>query len=173
MALEVQSRVLLPISIRKMEKQLMNRSEVLKISNQQTNDGVLIPLSDDIQFSEFVSSILPLLKFSFPKITLFHVITAPVTTPLDPDDMNGILQVFESRARPIASVLEQQGYSVEIKTAVARSISSAILEEASSNDYALIFMLKRRKVGIRGFFSRSITQQVVERSSIPVISVLV
>jgi len=140
---------------------------------EETKESVLIPLSKDVEFSQFVSSILPLLKFSFPKITLFHVIETPVTASLDPDDLNGILSTFEQMVRPIANLLEKQGYSVEIKTAVARSISSAILEESTSNEYGIIFMLKRRRSGLRGFFSRSITHQVVEKSKVPVISVLV
>ncbi|MBN2228660.1 MAG: universal stress protein [Candidatus Thorarchaeota archaeon] len=143
------------------------------MASKQTTDGVLIPLSKDIQFSHFVSSILPLLKFSFPRVTLFHVVEAPVTSSLDPDDLNGILEDFEKIVKPIAASLEQQGYSVEVKTAVARSISSAIIEESVSNGYAIIFMLKRRKTGLRGLISKSITHQVVERSKIPVISVLV
>jgi len=136
-------------------------------------EGVLLPLSANVEFSEFVSSILPLLKFSFPKITLFHVIEAPMTSSLDYEDLNGILESFESMIKPIAAILEKQGYSVGIKTAVARSISSAILEEATSDEYGIIFMLKRRRTGLRGIFSKSITQQVVEKSNIPVISVLV
>ncbi len=141
--------------------------------SDEIRDCVLIPLSTDVEFSEFVSSILPLLKFSFPKITLFHVIEAPITSSLDPDDLNGILESFESMVTPIAGILEKQGYSVEIKTAVARSISAAILEESTSEEYGIIFMLKRRRTGLRGFFTTSITQQVVEKSNIPVISVLV
>ncbi len=142
------------------------------MQNDKSLNAVLVPLSEGTRFSDFVTSVLPLLRFSSPSITLFHVVEAPITSPLSPESMNGILRRFEDTAKPIAQWFEQQHYKVSIKTAVARSVADAILEETSTGNYAFIFMLKRRRSGLRTRLSRSITKQVSEKSAIPVISVL-
>lgn len=156
-----------------MEEQISNNERVFDMSTSPCADAILVPLSEDVQFSEFVSSVLPLLKFSCPSITLFHVIETPITAPLNTESMNGIARKYEEKVKPIAEWFEKQDYSVSIKTAVARSVPNAILEEIGNGDYAFVFMLKRRRSGLRRQFTRSITKQVSEKSSIPVISVLV
>jgi nucleotide-binding universal stress UspA family protein len=143
------------------------------VSEEPSKTSILIPLSKSIEFSEFVSSVVPLLRFRNPSITLFHVIEAPVTSSLEPEAMNGVAKEFIEWVRPVVEWFEQQKYDVSVKTAVARSIPDAIVEETRVVEYSFVFMLKRRRVGLRGHFSRSITQQVTEQSRIPVISVLV
>lgn len=135
--------------------------------------NVLIPIADNIRFSDFISSILPLMNFNCPRITLFHVITMPVTSPLDPEYLNGIVSEFEETAKPIAEWFKHQEYAVTIKTAVARSVADAIIEETRNNEYSLVFMLKRRRTGFMSLFSRSTTKQVIEKCALPVVSVLI
>jgi nucleotide-binding universal stress UspA family protein len=108
---------------------------------------VLMPISGTISYSDMVAAMLPLLRFEVAVLTLLHVIETPVATPLESPMHNVVL---------------------------ARNVADAIIQETQNADYAFVFMMKRRKrKGIRGLFSRSVTERVIRYVECPVVTVLV
>jgi nucleotide-binding universal stress UspA family protein len=138
------------------------------------DDAVLMPVSGQIEYSDMVAAMLPLLKFQTSHITLLHVIEAPVSTPLESEGMDEILRSAEVKVQPLKDWLNKQGYVAEIKLVTARDVASAIAEEASTSKYSMIFMMKRRrKRGLLGRFSRSVTESVIRNVDCPVVTILV
>jgi len=114
---------------------------------------------------------LPLLKFQTKALTLFHVIEAPISTPLDTEEMKDLVAAAEAKIKPLSDWLAKQGYRVQIKIAVARHVKDAIVEEAQDSRYSMLFMLKRRKRRKR--LSKSVTEEVIRRVQLPVVTMLV
>ncbi len=138
------------------------------------DDAVLMPVSGQIEYSDMVAAMLPLLKFQTSHITLLHVIEAPISTPLQSEGMEEIFREAEMQVQPLQDWLNKQGYIAEIKLVTARNVSSAIAEEAGTTKYSLIFMMKRRrKKGILGLFSKSVTESVIRNVDCPVVTILV
>ncbi len=138
------------------------------------DDAVLMPVSGQIEYSDMVAAMLPLLKFQTNHITLLHVIEAPVSTPLESSGMEEIFSEAEKKVQPLQNWLNKQGYVAEIKLVTARDVSSAIAEEAGTSRYSMIFMMKRRrKKGILGLFSKSVTENVIRNVDCPVVTILV
>ncbi|KXH75338.1 MAG: hypothetical protein AM326_09050 [Candidatus Thorarchaeota archaeon SMTZ-45] len=138
------------------------------------DDAVLMPVSGQIEYSDMVAAMLPLLKFQTSHITLLHVIEAPVSTPLESEGMDEIFREAETKVQPLQDWLNKQGYIAEIKLVTARDVSSAIAEEAGTSKYSMIFMMKRRrKKGILGLFSKSVTESVIRNVDCPVVTILV
>jgi len=107
--------------------------------------GVLMPISGMIEYSDMIAAMLPLLRFQTTHLTLLHVIETPISTPLGSEGMDDVFKEAESKIIPIRDWLNGQGYSAIIKLVTARRVADAIAEEASSIDYSMIFMMKRRK----------------------------
>lgn len=140
----------------------------------QNGDGVLMPISGKMEYADMVASLLPLLKFQASKITLLHVVQAPVQTPLDAPELADIVASVNEPIENLADWLRKQNYNVDVKIITARSIVDAIVDEANTSEYSFVFMMKRRMTrGIRSFFSKSVTQHVIKHVEVPVISVLV
>lgn len=136
--------------------------------------GVLMPISGKIEYADMIAAMLPLLRFQTTRLTLLHVIETPISTPLDTEGMSDVFKEAESRIIPIRDWLNSQGYVATIKLVTARRVPDAIAEDASSTDYSMIFMMKRRrKRGVLGFFSRSVTESVIRHVSCPVVTILV
>lgn len=136
--------------------------------------GILMPISGKIDYSDLIAAMLPLLRFQATYLTLLHVIETPVSTPLGTEGMDDIFKESETKIAPIRDWLNGQGYVANIKMVVARRVADAIIEEANSNDYSLIFMMKRRK--LKGFFTRfskSVTETVIRDVDCPVVTILV
>ena len=130
-----------------------------------------MPFSGDIAYSDMVAAMLPLLKFQTKALTLFHVIEAPISTPLDTEEMKDLVAAAEAKIKPLSDWLAKQGYRVQIKIAVARHVKDAIVEEAQDSRYSMLFMLKRRKRRKR--LSKSVTEEVIRRVQLPVVTMLV
>jgi nucleotide-binding universal stress UspA family protein len=138
------------------------------------DDAVLMPVSGQIEYSDMVAAMLPLLKFQTSRITLLHVIEAPISTPLESEGMEEVFRDAEVKIRPLQDWLNKQGYVTEVKLVTSRSVASAISEEAGTSKYAMIFMMKRRrKKGILGLFSKSVTENVIRNVDCPVVTILV
>ena len=138
------------------------------------DDAVLMPVSGQLEYSDMVAAMLPLLKFQTSHITLLHVIEAPIETPLGSEGMEETFRKAEMQVQPLQDWLNKQGYIAEIKLVTARNVSSAIAEEAGTTKYSLIFMMKRRrKKGILGLFSKSVTESVIRNVDCPVVTILV
>ncbi len=133
-----------------------------------------MPVSATMEYTDMISALLPLLRFQTSQITLFHVIETPVSTPLEPKAFESISKEVETLLEPLKTWLENQGYVVSSKIAVARRVSDAIIEEVSSSPYSLVFMMKRRRnKGFLGFLQKSVTEEVIRSVECPVISVLI
>jgi len=138
------------------------------------DEAVLMPVSGRIEYSDMVAAMLPLLKFQTSRITLLHVIEAPISTPLESEGMEEIFKDAEGKIQPLQTWLNKQGYAAEIKLVTARNVASAIAEEAGTSRYSMIFMMKRRrKKGLLRFFSKSVTENVIRNVDCPVVTILV
>ncbi|MFW9956348.1 MAG: universal stress protein [Candidatus Thorarchaeota archaeon] len=138
------------------------------------DDAVLMPVSGQIEYSDMVAAMLPLLKFQTSQITLLHVIEAPISTPLGSEGMEEIFEEARIRIEPLQNWLNKQGYVSNIKLVTARNVAAAIAEEASTTTYSLIFMMKRRrKTGLLGSLSKSVTESVIRMVDCPVVTILV
>jgi nucleotide-binding universal stress UspA family protein len=136
--------------------------------------GILMPMSGKIEHSDMIAAMLPLLRFQTIHITLLHVIETPISTPLDSEGMDDVFKEAESGIVPIRDWFNNQGYVANIKIVTARKVGEAIVEEAMSSGYSMVFMMKRRrKKGILGRFSRSVTEYVIGNVDCPVITILV
>ena len=135
---------------------------------------ILMPISGKIEYSDMIAAMLPLLRFQTTHLTLLHVIETPISTPLDTEVMGDVFKEAESRIIPLRNWLTSQGYVATIKLVTARRVAEAIAEEASSMEYSMIFMLKRRrKQGLFGWLSKSVTEFVIRNVDCPVITILV
>jgi nucleotide-binding universal stress UspA family protein len=135
---------------------------------------VLIPISGKIDDSDMTAAMLLLLPFHTKRMTLLHVIETPVSTPLNTEGMRDVFKEAEDKITPIRDWLNNQGYVATIKLVTARRVEDAIAEEASSTEYSFIFMMKRRKKrGILGSFSKSVTESVIRNVDCPVVTILV
>ncbi len=135
---------------------------------------VLMPISGTISYSDMVAAMLPLLRFEVAVLTLLHVIEAPVATPLESPMHNEMVNMAIQKLQPLVDWLGDQGYTVDPEVVLARNVADAIIQETQNADYAFVFMMKRRKrKGIRGLFSRSVTERVIRYVECPVVTVLV
>jgi nucleotide-binding universal stress UspA family protein len=136
--------------------------------------GVLMPISGMIEYSDMIAAMLPLLRFQTTQLTLLHIIETPISTPLGSEGMDDVFKEAESKIAPIRDWLNGQGYSAQIKIVTARRVADAIAEEASSIDYSMIFMMKRKKKkGLLGHLSKSVTESVIRNVACPVVTILV
>jgi nucleotide-binding universal stress UspA family protein len=145
------------------------------MTEQNTQNRVLMPIVGTIGYADMLRVMLPLMTFQSPRITLFHVVETPVTTPLDAESLSEVVErVKAEKTKPIAEWLASNGYEVDTKIAVARKVADAIVEETQQSEYSFVFMMKRRRrEGLRGLLSRSVTDEVVRRAECPVVSVFV
>ncbi len=134
-----------------------------------------MPLAGTVDQADMLKALLLLMTFETPRITLFHVVEAPVVMPLDADSMDEIVERAKNeKVKPIAEWLTTNGYRVETKIAVARSTADAIIEEAQSCDYTFVFIMKRRKrKGAKRLMSESVTDKVIRTVKCPAVIVLV
>ncbi len=142
--------------------------------NKSSSEDVLMPVSTNVEYTDMIAALLPLLRFQTSQITIFHVIETPVSTPLDPKAFDEVSKEAEMKLEPLRQWLIDQGYKVATKIAVARHVSDAIIEEVSLSSYSLVFMMKRRQnKGIRRYLQKSVTETVIRNIDCPVISVLI
>jgi nucleotide-binding universal stress UspA family protein len=138
------------------------------------DNGVLMPISGKIEYSDMIAAMLPLLRFQTTHLTLLHVIETPISTPLGSEGMDDIFKEAENRIAPLRDWLNNQGYIATIKIVTARKVEEAITEEAKSSEYSMVFMMKRRqKKGFFGRFSKSVTENVIRNVDLPVVTILV
>ncbi|MFW9907018.1 MAG: universal stress protein [Candidatus Thorarchaeota archaeon] len=144
------------------------------MSQINSAEDVLMPVSANLEYPDMVAALLPLLRFETSMITLFHVIETPISTPLEHAALNELRSTAEQNLAPLQNWLQNQGYKVKTKIVVARHAFEAIIEEANSSRYSLVFMMKRRKKsGYRRILHKSVTEAVINHIDCPVISVLV
>lgn len=138
------------------------------------DNGVLMPISGKIEYSDMIAAMLPLLRFQTTHLTLLHVIETPISTPLGSEGMDDVFKEAENRIAPLRDWLNNQGYIATIKIVTARKVEEAIVEEAKSSEYSMVFMMKRRqKRGFFGRFSKSVTENVIRNVDLPVVTILV
>ncbi len=138
----------------------------------EPNTRVLLPVSGDIEYSDMVAGMLPLLRFRKSSLVLFHVIRLKQSECSREDRTSDLKEAVAKNLTPLADWLTGQGYRVELKTECAGNVVSAIVKEAMRSEYSIVFMMKRRrKRGLLGRFARSVTESVVKRIESPVVIV--
>jgi len=145
------------------------------MTTDEAPNRILMPIAATADQTDMLKALLLLMRFQTPRITLFHVIEAPVEVPLDADSKDEIVErAKKDKTKPIAERLISNGYQVETKIAVARSTADAIIEEAHSCEYTFVFIMKRRKrKGAKRLMSESVTDKVIRTVECPVVIVLV
>lgn len=138
----------------------------------EPNTRVLLPVSGDIEYSDMVAAMLPLLRFRTSSLVLFHVAHLKESECESEERMSELIGTVTKNLTPLTDWLASQGYRVELKTECAEDVVSAIVKEAMRSEYSIIFMMKRRtKKGLLGRFTRSVTESVVKRVETPVVIV--
>jgi nucleotide-binding universal stress UspA family protein len=138
----------------------------------EPNTRVLLPVSGDIQYSDMVAAMLPLLRFRTSSLVLFHVLHLKKSECAREDRMSEFREAVMKSLTPLTDWLTGQGYRVELKTECAEDVATAIVREAKRPEYSVVFMIKRRrKKGLLGRFTRSVTESVVKRVETPVVIV--
>ena len=112
----------------------------------QHPNKILIPLGPALDKVKIVATLQALSSFRNPLIVLFNVIELPSrTAPLDPAYYDSEFKEAEKKYLfNVARWLDEQGYHVKMKVAVARSVVDGIIEEANSGGYEAVLLLKRR-----------------------------
>ncbi len=135
---------------------------------------ILLPVGNRVRDPETLFSLIGSLVLPDDKITIFHVITAPETTPLDKEDFSYLIKEKEKLLESICETLSAKGLKVEKKVGIARDVAEAIVSEAEEGNYDLILMLKRSRKGlIDRVFRRSISSRVACSTRKPVVTILV
>jgi nucleotide-binding universal stress UspA family protein len=123
---------------------------------------ILIPLGPALDKPKMVAALQALSSFRDPLIVLFHVIELPSrTAPIDSAYYESEFKEAEKTyLLQVARWLLDQGYHVQTKVAVARSVEDGIIEEANAGEYAAVLLLKRRAK--KGFLRRhkSVSEKV-------------
>jgi nucleotide-binding universal stress UspA family protein len=117
---------------------------------------------------ELITRVLHVLSaFANPLIVLLHVIEVPSrTATLDPELYPKEIKDAEARLAEISEWLTGQGVSVRSKVAVARGVAEGIITETESDDYLVVFLMKRPvQRGWRRLFNRSVSEQVVRAAN--------
>lgn len=103
-------------------------------------------------------------------ITLLGVITMPVVTSINEDEVKGLKQYQElsSHLNYVEKLFMDFGLeNIYKKIIVSRDVSAAIVEEVSSGDYDLLVLAKRRKPPL--VVRRSVSKSVIPKVYIPVL----
>jgi len=110
--------------------------------------------------------------FKNPKevdITLFTVVTLPITTSLEQDEIVDLPMVEEHKKKleEISTLLQGIGFRVIEKLAFARDIVEAIINEALENPYDMIILVKRRN--LPRFIGRSVSRSLLPKIHKPIL----
>ena len=103
-------------------------------------------------------------------ITLLGVITMPVVTSINEDEVKELKQYQElsNHLEYVEKVLVDFGVkNIYKKIIVSRDVPTAIVEEVSSGDYDLLVLAKRRKPPL--VVRRSVSKSVIPKVYIPVL----
>jgi len=135
---------------------------------------ILVPLGPELDKPKMISALGILSSFKQPLIVLLHVIELPSrTVPLDQAIQESeFKETEEKHVLQVAKWLREQGYNVQTKVAVARSVADGVIEEATNGDYSAVLLLKRRLK--KGFLKRhkSVSEKVSRYVECPVITQL-
>jgi nucleotide-binding universal stress UspA family protein len=108
-------------------------------------------------------------------ITLFNVVEVTSTTlPINSSLFEREIANERSKMQPLASWLNSQNFDVNSKVSVSRSAAEGIVEEANSEGYYFIIMMKRKLRGrFQKFFHKSITEDVIKNTRCMVLTFLI
>ncbi len=158
---------------------------------------ILIPLNQSELSRKVLSSVGELFPTGDNDLTLYFVTKPPTARGFgEPDLAAGyaplpgdasvkptLHPIYESQQRDsikahvrsellqVTSELEQAGYAVSVKVGFSNNPVEAILRYIEENDFNLIAMSTRARVGVTRFFFRNIADILAERSKIPVLLV--
>ncbi len=140
--------------------------------SRQTSAKLLIPVGDSVSRKLIAEALHLLSAFKKPLIVLFNVIEVPsMTATLETEPYRLQIDQAEKRLNDLAKWLTAQDLTVLVKVVVARNVAEGIIEETESDDYAAVFMMKRKtRKGMRGIFRRSVSQKVVRGANCFVIT---
>ena len=140
--------------------------------NRPTSAKLLIPVGKSVSKKLIAEALHLLSAFKKPLIVLFNVIEVPSrTAPLETEPYRVQIDQAEKRLNDLAKWLTAQDLTVLVKVVVARNAAEGIVEETEGDDYAAVFMMKRRtRKGWRGLFARSVSQRVVRGANCFVIT---
>ena len=131
--------------------------------NKPPSAKILIPVGRTVS-KQLITQALHLFSvLKSPLIVLFTVIEVPSrTATLETEPYRLQINQAEKQLNDLSKWLTTQNLLVRVKVVVARNIAEGIIDETESDDYAAVFMMKRRtRKGWRGLFTRSVSQRVV------------
>ncbi len=118
----------------------------------------------DFASKELITRALHALSaFKNPTIVLLNVIEVPSrTATLETDPYKPQIAKAEQQLQDLVKWLTGQGLDGRSKVVIARRASEGIIEETRNDDYLVVFMMKRRRLGrLERFFARSVSEEVI------------
>lgn len=133
---------------------------------------IMVPV-DGSSFSERASEFsVYLSKTLNAKLVAIHVIKVGATKKLDSENVGKRkLKQAEICFGPIKEKALKNSIEIETKIIVSRKIADTILEEAMDGEYDLIVIGSHGLSGLRKLVLGSVTEEVLKKSSIPVLVV--
>lgn len=135
-------------------------------------EKILVP-TDGSAFSERAFDYaIHIAKLSGAHILALHVIYVPPPKPLDPTGISRrMVRQGEICLESLKKKGKDAGLDINTKLTLSRSVSEAILKEASDGEFDLIVMGSHGLTGFRKFVLGSVSEAVVRRSVCPVLVV--
>ena len=115
---------------------------------------------------------IKMLEWLDAEYVLFNVIATPTTTATYRETLGDLIESSYSVLSELRSWLENLGYVVDLKVIAARDVVSGITEEIERGSYSLIILHRKRRrrlAAVGGRFLKSISQKLLETSSVPVL----
>ena len=148
---------------------------VLKKEKSKQIVKILIPISNFIDREMLMEALNIFKSLGAISITFFNVVEISSTTlPINSSLFEREISNERSRLQRLVDWLISQNFKVNLRVKVSRSSAEGIIEEANSEGYSFIIMMKRKLRGrFEKLFHKSITEEVIRNTKCMVLTFLI
>jgi nucleotide-binding universal stress UspA family protein len=148
---------------------------VLKKEKYKRIIKILIPISNFVDREMLIDALNIFKSLGDISITLFNIVEVSSTTlPINSFLFKREISNERSRIQRLVDWLISQNFNVNLKVSIARSSAEGIIEEANSEGYSFIIMMKRKFRGrFQKLFHKSITEDVIRNTRCMVLTFLI
>ncbi len=131
---------------------------------------ILVPLTELVEPECLEALIAGSLGLEGAEITLLHVVTVPVMSPLEVGDSSRASKEAARWLKPVAERLEESGFRVSTRVALARDVATGIEESIEGHDLVILpTMTLGGRLGC--LLGESSAERLAEKYLVPVIVV--
>lgn len=131
---------------------------------------ILVPLTELVEPECLEALIAGSLGLEGAEITLLHVVTVPVMSPLEVGDFSRASKEAARWLKPVAERLEESGFRVSTRVALARDVATGIEESIEGHDLVILpTMTLGGRLGC--LLGESSAERLAEKYLVPVIVV--